>query len=93
MQCCAATARPFCSSKAISAFRSNGTAILAPLPGILVSYEVAVGDLVEADTVIAVLEAMKMANTIVTPVAGRVKAVNFKAGDSVQLNAVLAVVG
>lgn len=67
--------------------------IRAPLPGLVIRYEVKVGDQVKADDVILVLEAMKMANTIVTPVGGRVKAINFKPGDSISKDAVLAVIG
>ena len=41
---------------------------------------------------VVALEAMKMANTVATPVSGRVKAINFKPGDSVERDAVLAVI-
>jgi pyruvate carboxylase subunit B len=68
------------------------TAILAPLPGVILSYNVAVGAEVQADDVIVVLEAMKMANAITAPVSGWVKAVNFRAGDSVERDAVLAII-
>jgi len=36
---------------------------------------------------------MKMANALTTPVSGRVKAINFKNGDRVARNDVLAVIG
>ncbi len=68
------------------------TAISAPLPGIIIRYEVEVGDEVKAEDVIVILEAMKMANAISTPVNGRVNAINFKVGDSIELGAVLAVI-
>ena len=35
---------------------------------------------------------MKMANIITAPVAGKVKAINFKSGDRVAKDAVLAVI-
>ena len=79
------------SSEAVAG--ANDMAILAPLPGIVISYEVAVGGEVEVDDVVVVLEAMKMANNVSSPVSGRVKAINFKAGDSVDRDAVLAVIG
>ncbi len=72
--------------------KEKETAILAPLPGIIIRYEVNVGDEVKADDEIVILEAMKMANAISTPVSGRVKAINFKAGDSVERDAALAII-
>jgi oxaloacetate decarboxylase alpha subunit/pyruvate carboxylase subunit B len=36
---------------------------------------------------------MKMENALPAPVGGTIKAVNFKSGDSVQKNDVLAVIG
>jgi pyruvate carboxylase subunit B len=72
---------------------SRETPILAPLPGIIIQYEVEVGALVGADDPVCILEAMKMENVITTPVAGQVKAVNFKNGDRVPKDAVLAVIG
>jgi pyruvate carboxylase subunit B len=69
------------------------TSILAPLPGIIIRYEVKVGDEVRAGDTVVILEAMKMANTIPTTVSGRVKAINYKSGDKVERNAVLAVIG
>jgi len=69
------------------------TAIIAPMPGIIIRYEVEVGDEVKANDVVVILEAMKMANAITTPVGGRVKAINFSTGDKVASNDVLAVIG
>ena len=69
------------------------TPILAPMPGVIIQYEVQVGSEVKADDAILVLEAMKMANIIVSPVAGKVKALNYKNGDRVPKDAVLAVIG
>ena len=66
--------------------------ILAPMPGIIIRYEVEVGDEVKADDVVLVLEAMKMANTILAQVNGRVKAINFKDGDRVSTDDILAVI-
>ena len=71
----------------------KGTAIVAPIPGVIISYEVKVGDEVKADDVVVMLEAMKMANAISTPVSGQVKAINFKSGDPVARNDVLAIIG
>jgi pyruvate carboxylase subunit B len=67
--------------------------IVAPMPGMIIRYEVKVGDEVKADDVILILEAMKMANAITTPVNGRVKAINFASGDKVARDDVLAIIG
>ncbi len=67
--------------------------IVAPMPGMIIRYEVKVGDEVKADDIVVILEAMKMANAISTPISGRVKAINFKNGDHVARDAVLAIIG
>ena len=63
------------------------------MPGIIVQYEVKVGDEVQADDAVVILEAMKMANVITSPVSGKVKAINYKSGDRVGKDAVLAIIG
>jgi len=68
-------------------------AIVAPIPGVIISYEVKVGDEVKAGDTIVILEAMKMDNAIPTPLSGRVKAIYFKSGDHVDRNDVLALIG
>jgi pyruvate carboxylase subunit B len=72
---------------------TGDTPIISPMPGFIVQYEVKVGDEVKEDDTIVTMEAMKMANIISTPVAGKVKAINFKSGDRVAKDAVLAVIG
>lgn len=78
-------------SKSIVA-TGEGTPIEAPMPGMVIRYEVKEGDQVKEGDTILVLEAMKMENTIPSPVSGIVKKINFKAGDSVQKGDVLAVI-
>jgi pyruvate carboxylase subunit B len=68
-------------------------AIVAPMPGIIIRYEVEVGDEVKVGDTIVILEAMKMDNTIPTPISGRVKAIYFKTGDHIDRDDVLAVIG
>lgn len=61
-----------------------GAAIVkAPMPGTVVSVKVKVGDKVTKDTLVAVLEAMKMENEIFAGVEGTVAAINANAGASV----------
>jgi pyruvate carboxylase subunit B len=69
------------------------TPVLAPIPGTIVRYLVKEGDEVKANAGIVILEAMKMENEIVSPVAGKVKSINYKPGDKVSGGAVLAVIG
>ncbi len=69
------------------------TAITAPMPGLILRYDVKIGDRVKAGDIIAVLEAMKMAIDLPSPVDGKVKTINFKAGDNVARDDVLAIIG
>ena len=71
----------------------EGMTIVAPMPGIIIRYEVTVGDEVKAGDTVVILEAMKMANALTTPVSGRVRTINFKSGDRVAREDVLAVIG
>ena len=57
--------------------------VTAPMPGTIVSVKVNVGDKVEAGTLVAVLEAMKMENEIMAPHDATVAAVHVNKGDSV----------
>jgi pyruvate carboxylase subunit B len=79
--------------KAPPAKKAGETQIIAPMPGIVIRYEVKEGDKVKEDDVILILEAMKMANSITTPVAGTVKEIKFASGDKVARDDVLAVIG
>jgi pyruvate carboxylase subunit B len=84
---------PAPAKAAPTAAKGKETTIIAPMPGIIIRYEVKVGDKVKADDVIVILEAMKMANAITTPVDGQVKALNFASGDKVARDDVLAIIG
>ena len=70
----------------------KGTKIIAPMPGIIISYEAKVGDALSEDQPLVILEAMKMANTIVANKAGTLKMINFKPGDKVSKDDVLAII-
>ena len=72
---------------------TEGTAIGAPMPGMILSYAAKVGDEVKAGDTVVVLEAMKMAIDLPAPVSGQIKAINFKSGDRVTSDAVLAIIG
>ena len=70
-----------------------GKAVTAPLPGNIVGISVKVGDTVKAGQQVAVLEAMKMENTIESPVAGTVTAIHVNVGDSVPADAPIVTIG
>ena len=57
--------------------------LTTPLPGVVVSVTVRVGQQVQPGSVLMVIEAMKMEHTITAPYAGTVAAVHFAAGDRV----------
>ncbi|HYD06962.1 MAG TPA: acetyl/propionyl/methylcrotonyl-CoA carboxylase subunit alpha, partial [Reyranella sp.] len=63
--------------------------VVSPMPGLVVSIEVAPGQEVKQGEVVAVIEAMKMQNIIKAEHDGVVKAVGPKAGDSVAADEVL----
>ncbi|HEU4798181.1 MAG TPA: acetyl-CoA carboxylase biotin carboxyl carrier protein subunit [bacterium] len=63
--------------------------VRAPMPGLVVSVRVEVGETVEAGRALAIIEAMKMQSEIRAPVAGRVSAVRAQAGQEVMGGAVL----
>jgi len=63
----------------------DGT-VIAPMQGLIVKIPVKAGDQVKLGDVVAVLEAMKMQNDIVTTVAGRVSQLYVKEGEVVSPN-------
>ncbi|MFP4667229.1 MAG: pyruvate carboxylase subunit B [Desulfosalsimonas sp.] len=71
---------------------AEGHPIKAPMPGIIVRYEEKEGASVEEGDTVVVLEAMKMENSLTTPVSGTVKSINFSEGDSVAKGDVLCVI-
>lgn len=68
---------------------AGATQVKAPMPGTIVAIKVSAGQSVTKDTVVAVLEAMKMENEIYAGVDGTVAGVSASAGDSVNTGDVL----
>ena len=60
-----------------------GKAVTSPLPGVIIGVKFNVGDVVKAGQEVAVLEAMKMENSIEATHDGTVTAVHVAKGDSV----------
>ena len=63
--------------------------IMSPMPGLVVSVSVAVGQEVKTGEAVCIVEAMKMQNIIRAEADGVVKAVNAAAGASVAADEVL----
>jgi biotin carboxyl carrier protein len=63
--------------------------VKAPMPGLVRSIAVSVGDEVEKNATLLVLEAMKMENNITSSVRGRVVFIHATAGSTVDKNAKL----
>lgn len=62
---------------------SSITKIVAPIPGVVMSIDVKVGDTLKVGDRMLVLEAMKMENNIVCEKAGVIKALNITVGQQV----------
>ena len=84
----AAAAVPVAAPAAVA-----GTDVEAPTPGNVVKILVEVGDTVETDSPLVVLEAMKMESEVKSPCAGKVLAVHVSAGDTVQASDPLFTIG
>jgi len=68
------------------------TPVTVPMVGKIVSVSVKVGDKVEENDQVAVLEAMKMEMPVVAPISGMVKEVCVKAGQEVEAEAPIVVI-
>ena len=77
-------AAPVAAAPAAPKAAAGANAIVAPLPGSVVSVLVKAGDAVKAGQKLAVIEAMKMENEILAPADGSVKAVHVAAGQALQ---------
>ena len=69
-----------------------GTPVTVPMVGKIVSVSVKVGDKVEENDQIAVLEAMKMEMPVAAPVGGTVKEIHVNPGQEVEAEQTLAVI-
>ena len=65
---------------------SSKTKIVAPIPGVVLSLDVKVGDTIKVGDRLLVLEAMKMENNIVSEKAGTITAVKVSVGQQVLQN-------
>jgi biotin carboxyl carrier protein len=67
--------------------------IVAPMGGKIIDVKVKVGDTVNENDEVVILEAMKMELPIVATASGAVKDIRCKKGDAVEAEAVLIVLG
>ena len=63
--------------------------IISPMPGLVVSVDVEVGQQVEEGEAVCIVEAMKMQNIIRAEATGTVKTINVGAGDSVAADEIM----
>jgi len=70
-----------------------GKAVTSPLPGVIIAVKVNVGDSVKAGQEVAVLEAMKMENSIEAEHDGTVTAIHVAKGDSILEGAAVVTIG
>ena len=88
----AAAPRP-AAAPAAETLAAGDVPLKAPMPGMIISYAVKVGDTVKTGDLVCVLEAMKMQNSLPAPASGVVKAINFEPGASVAKDATILVIG
>lgn len=84
---------PAASAAPKSAASGAGKAVTSPLPGVIIAVKVNVGDSVKAGQEVAVLEAMKMENSIEATQDGTVTAIHVAKGDSVLEGAAIVTIG
>ncbi|HEC22319.1 MAG TPA: biotin/lipoyl-binding protein [Chloroflexi bacterium] len=71
---------------------SGEVTIRAPMPGLVVSVPVEMGQEVSKGDNLVILESMKMENELKAPRDGRIERINIKAGDSVERDQILVVI-
>ena len=69
-----------------------GERVAAPMPGNILSVNVAAGDTVKKGQVLMILEAMKMENEIMAPCDGKVTSVAVTKGAAVESGALLCTI-
>ena len=76
----------------VAAAPAGGEKVTAPMPGNILSVNVAAGDTVKRGQVLLILEAMKMENEIMSPCDGVIASVNTSKGSAVESGALLCVI-
>ena len=84
---------PAAQAPAPKAASGGGLTIKSPLPGIIISIDVKEGQAVKRGQKLAVIEAMKMENDILSEADGTVTAIHAAKGDSVLEGADIVTIG
>ncbi len=72
---------------------AGGEKVTSPMPGTILSVNVAAGDAVKRGQVLMILEAMKMENEIMCPCDGTVTSVSVTKGTAVESGTLLCTIG
>ena len=72
---------------------AGGEKVTSPMPGTILSVNVAAGDAVKRGQVLMILEAMKMENEIMCPCDGTVPSVSVTKGTAVESGTLLCIIG
>lgn len=80
----------FAKDQTTASTKMKGMVLKAPMPGMVRAVSVAVGDKVQKNTQVLVLEAMKMENSIAAGFTGIISKIHVEAGMSVEKNMLLA---
>ena len=78
---------------AAAAPAAGGEKVTSPMPGTILSVNVAAGDAVKRGQVLMILEAMKMENEIMCPCDGTVASVSVTKGAAVESGTLLCALG
>lgn len=81
--------RPAAEKAPASSGPSDGGSVTSPIAGTILEIKCKVGDTVEKNQILMVIEAMKMKTSIAAPTDGKVKNIPVAAGDSVRENQTL----
>ncbi|HHU54125.1 MAG TPA: acetyl-CoA carboxylase biotin carboxyl carrier protein subunit [Clostridiaceae bacterium] len=79
------------TSSSMSGIESEGIKVVSPMPGSVIEVSVNIGDQVQKDQKLCVIEAMKMENAIVAPQAGTVNQIYIETGSKVETSQILIV--
>ncbi|MBU0545389.1 MAG: acetyl-CoA carboxylase biotin carboxyl carrier protein subunit [Proteobacteria bacterium] len=86
--------KPYVPAPAARASAPAGVgSVVAPIPGLILDIMVKVGDSVEAGDTVAIMEAMKMENNLVTNITGTVREINVQKEAQVNTGDLIMIIG